>query len=925
MEPRGSLIAGSVAFARAIGGVAIVVSTLVLAGWVAGITVLISVIPGAVPMKPITAACLLLIGAALVLHDRRMRASQICSAVGVTICGITILEYTIHWTFPLEQLLLDATQAANRASVNPRMSLLAAVALLLAGLSLLLLDWKVREWRPSQFFNLAGALIGLIGTLGFLYKVPGALQTDNWATMAIHTSALALALNVAILLSRPTSGVLGVVNNPLAGGQMARRLLPAALVIPVVIGYLRLVGQDFGLFDTRLGVLLVCCTYVVLFLTGIWLTARGLNRRGEEERLSRLRDARLAAIVDSSEDAIIGKTLDGIITSWNRGAEQIYGYSAGEVVGQPISILAPAGKEDEMPELLARIRRSEPISHYETTRRRKDGEIRQVSLTISPIRDNSGVIVGASAVARDITERKAIEASIRLAEGRQQEQARILDLAQVLVHSMDGRIVMWSRGAAKLYGFTVEEAVGRVAHELLQTRYPEDRERMLQTLMRNGAWEGELVHHTKTGQEIVVASTQVLYYDSGPQPMRILEVTNDITALKNAEASLITSQKMLAMGTLAAGIAHDFNNVLQAIAGNAAFAASSLPEDHPAQKDIAEIATAGTRAMELVRQILSFSRPREAEHTVTQPRPVVEEALTMLRAALPAMIEIHTDIEPVPPISCDPTQVHQVLMNLGTNAGHAMGSTGGLLEVSMKQIRVDAEATRATPGLWEGPYVLLAVSDSGTGMDRAILERIFDPFFTTKAPGKGTGLGLSVVHGIMKSHGGVVAVDSEVGKGTTFRLYFPALERVPAAPAQTTRGKIPRGHGERILVIDDEKAVASLVTRMLQRLDYQVTSCTEASNAIQAFRTDPSAFDAVVSDLALRGMSGLDLAVEFQRERRVPTILMSGYFSAEDRQRAEALGIARFLQKPTTLEEIGRTLHELLAPSPSRASRADAG
>ena len=521
---------------------------------------------------------------------------------------------------------------------------------------------------------------------------------------------------------------------------MARRLLPAALVFPVLIGYLRMLGQEKGLVGTNFGILLVAVTYIVVFATGIWITARTLNQNAAQEQVSHLRDARLAAIVSFSGDAILGKDLNGIITSWNRGAEHIYGYSAAEAVGQSILILVPPGREDEVPRFLEQIRRGDPVSHYETQRRRKDGEIRDVFLAISPIRNAEGRIVGASSVARDITDGKKLEASFRAAEERQQEQARILDLAQVLVHGLDGHIVMWSRGAAKLYGFTAEEAIGQFSQDLLKTEFPESREQTRRTLMRNGFWEGELTHRTKSGQRIVVASTQVLYYDSGPQPIRVLEVNNDITALKNAEAALIRSQKMLAMGTLAAGIAHDFNNVLQAITGNAAFAASSLPEDHPAQRDLAEISTASARAMELVRRILSFSRPSAAEHTVTAPLPVVQEALQMLRAALPAMIEIHAELEPVTAISCDPTQMHQVLMNLGTNAAHAMGSGGGLLEVTMKQIHVDAQTVRAQPGLWEGQCVRLTVSDSGCGMDRATMDRIFDPFFTTKAPGKGTGL-----------------------------------------------------------------------------------------------------------------------------------------------------------------------------------------
>ena len=925
MEPESRLMTGSVAAARAIGVFAIAAAALVLIGWATGIETLQNVIPGALAMKPVTALCVLLTGAALVFQSRSVRASQVCAAVTTAICGLIVLEYVFHWTLPLEGFLMEVVRARGAEPVNPRMALLTAIAFASAGASLLLLDWEVKGWRPSQFLNLLGALIGLVGILGYLYDVPGALKHDQWATFALYTAVLALALNAGILLSRPSLGLLAVINSPLTGGRTARRLLPAALLLPILIGYLRIIGEQRGLFGASLGVLLVNCAYVVVFTSGIWVTARILNRDAEREQVSRLRDARLAAIVSFSDDAMIGKMVDGTITSWNRGAEQIYGYSAEEAVGQSISMLLPPGRENEVPRFLAQIIRGEAISRYETTRRRKDGEIRDVSLTISPIRDAQGRVVGASTVARDITDRKTIEASFRDAQERQQEQARILDLAQVLVHELDGRVVMWSRGAAKLYGFSADEAIGQLGQDLLKTQFPESREQTRQSLMRNGAWEGELTHYTKAGQRIVVASTQVLYYDSGPQPMRVLEVNNDITALKNAEVSLIQSQKMLAMGTLAAGIAHDFNNVLQAIAGNAAFAASALPEDHPAQKDIAEISTAGARAMGLVRQILTFSRPRAAEHTVTSLRPVVEEALTMLRAALPAMIEIHADLESVPLISCDPTQVHQVLMNLGTNSGHAMGSAGGLLEVSMNEVRVDAAMVRAMPGLWEGPCVHLSVTDNGCGMDRAVIDRIFDPFFTTKPPGKGTGLGLAVVHGIMKSHGGVVTVESEVGKGTTFHLYLPAMDNVQAEPAPEPRSKIPRGQGERILVIDDEKAVASLVSRMLTRLNYQVTTCTEASDAKQAFRANPGGFDAVVTDLALRGMSGLDLAQEFLEARGLPIVLMSGYFSAEDRLRAETMGIRRFLQKPTTLAEIGNALHEVLGRLPPRESAAGQG
>ncbi len=920
MDPDRRLITGSIACARAIGVAAAALGALVLFGWIAGIASLQTLVPGAVPMEPVTALTFVLVGLALAAEQRSRNLSRVCAAVAAAVTLLTISEHLLHVNLPFERLLLKSLAPSHAADVGSRMAPLAAVTLLCAAMGILLLDWEVSGGRPAQVLALLGGLVAFVGILGYVYHVRGTLQPDSWSTMAIHTGAFAALVSVGVLLSRPAAGFVGEINSPLSGGRNARRVLPAALIFPVLVGYLGMRGQELRLYDARTGLLLVTLVYMAAFFAGIWIASRDLNREAENLRVTMLRDARMAAIVNSSDDAIIGKDLSGVITSWNQGAERLYGYTTEEVVGRHISLLTPSGLEAEIPQFMEQIRRGEPVIHHETKRRRKDGLIRDVVLTISPIRNPQDEIVGAATIAHDVTERKRADEVLRVSEERRQEQARILDLAPVLVHNLDGRIAMWSRGAVKLYGFTSEEAADALVHELLRTQYPESRLEVRRKLMRDGVWEGELTHFTKDNRRVVVASTQVLYYDSGPQPMRVLEVNNDITALKDAEASLIQSQKMQAMGTLAAGIAHDFNNVLQAISGNAAMAASGLPPDHPVQRDLAEIATAGARAMELVRRILAFSRPRETEHVPTEPRPVVEEALKMLRAALPAMIEIDAHLEAVAPISCDPTQLNQLVMNLGTNASHAMGSTGGLLEVSLKQGRAGAELARATPGLWEGPYVVLSITDNGSGMDRATLDRIFDPFFTTKAPGKGTGLGLAVVHGIMKSHGGVVTVESEIGKGTTFKLYFPALENSMVPAARPPRAKVPHGRGQRILVIDDEKAVASLVTRMLQRLEYNVTSFLEASEAIQAFRVDPTSFDVVLSDLALRGMSGLDLAQEFLRVRPLPVVLMSGYFSAEDRTRAESMGIARFLQKPTTLEELGNAMNEVLNKETAQVS-----
>jgi len=379
------------------------------------------------------------------------------------------------------------------------------------------------------------------------------------------------------------------------------------------------------------------------------------------------------------------------------------------------------------------------------------------------------------------------------------------------------------------------------------------------------------------------------------------------------EAQLRQSQKMEALGTLSGGIAHDFNNLLMAILGHARLARDELPAGDAAQASLAEIHKAGLRASELVAQILAFGRPQEPRRRVVRPQPVVEEALRLLRASLPAMVEIRQDFAAdVPPIEADLTQVHQAIMNLATNAAHAMGERGGSLDVRLGVVTVTEDLARASADLREGRYVVLSVADGGCGIERSILPRIFEPFFTTKGPGRGSGLGLSVVHGIMKAHEGAVTVYSEPGKGTTFRLYFPAA---PGGAAETKAAEpaLLRGKGEHILHVDDEEALGFLLKRLLERLGYRVTGHLHPEQALQDFRSRPQAFDAVITDHAMPTMSGVDLAKRILQIRAdIPVVMMSGYFRPGDEEAARRAGIRALLLKPGSLEELGQVLHQLL-------------
>jgi len=643
------------------------------------------------------------------------------------------------------------------------------------------------------------------------------------------------------------------------------------------------------------------------------------ERTQELERVAQAA-SKLAAIVEWSDDAIISKTVDGIITSWNPGAERMLGYKAGEIVGQPMLRLFPRDRLDEERVILERIRRGERVGSYDSKRMRRDGSVVDVSVSVSPVRDEIGKILGVSTIARDVTEKKKSEDDIR-------QQASLLNLAPVTVFSLEGEILMWTRGAERLYGFSEAEAVGKNVRELLNTEFAKSFEAIREHLSEKGTWEGELAHWTKDKNRVVVASQWVLYQGKHEGASRILDFSADLTALKRAEALQVRSQKLEALGTLAGGIAHDFNNVLGVILGSASLAEAELPATSGAAVRVKEISKAAWRAADLVQRILSFSRPQEQKLEIQPLESVVTDSLKMIRATLPAAVEIRTEFAPnLPMAKVDATQVYQVIVNLATNAAHAIGESQGLgiIEIKVDAPVVDDQEITPSRELAGGRYVRLRVSDNGCGMSSRTLERIFDPFFTTKPTGKGTGLGLSVVHRIVASHDGVLRVYSEPGKGTSFHIYFPAAEQ-EAKLATGEKGTVAAGRGEWILFVDDEPLLVSTGRLMLEKHGYQVTGVTSAEEALGQFRAKPDLYGAVVTDLSMPVMSGLVLARELRAIRPdVPVVLASGYVPPEEQEKAARLGIHDIVTKPVNLRELLAVLARVLGETGEKYRRESA-
>ncbi len=392
------------------------------------------------------------------------------------------------------------------------------------------------------------------------------------------------------------------------------------------------------------------------------------------------------------------------------------------------------------------------------------------------------------------------------------------------------------------------------------------------------------------------------------------EIEERTQALAESERQMQQVLKLQAIGTLAGGIAHDFNNILFPILGFAEIALDDIPPEHPARRSLEEILKAANRAKDLVQQILTFSRRNGRERKPTRVPQIVREALALMRASIPKTIEIVCELDDsCRPILGDPTQIHQVVVNLCTNAYQAMQETGGRLQVRLEETEIDYEQTRRHVGTRMGPHLHLSVRDTGVGMEPSVLARIFEPYYTTKEPGKGTGLGLSVIHGIVKHHGGFITVESAPGRGSTFHVYLPALEEADIVP-ETEPGVSPQSGSERILLVDDEPQVLDIERQLIERLGYRVTACADPGEALQRLRQACRDFDLLITDMTMPQMTGDRLAqLAWEIRPDLPVILCTGYNEMMSEEKAHALGIRRFLLKPVDSEELALAIRRALS------------
>jgi signal transduction histidine kinase/ActR/RegA family two-component response regulator len=381
------------------------------------------------------------------------------------------------------------------------------------------------------------------------------------------------------------------------------------------------------------------------------------------------------------------------------------------------------------------------------------------------------------------------------------------------------------------------------------------------------------------------------------------------------------AQKMEAIGTLAGGIAHDFNNILTPIFGYTEMVQAAQPEGSKSKEHLTEVLKAANRAKDLVQQILTFSRQSEHERKPIKIDTIVKEAIKLLRSSIPTTVEIKQNIaQECGVVLADPTQIHQIVMNLCTNAYHAMREQGGILAVSLTEVEVGPEDYITDLQLAPGAYLRLEVSDTGHGMPPEILEKVFDPYFTTKKQGEGTGMGLAIVHGIVNSQDGKITAYSEPGKGTTFHVYLPCLKTETVAIEAETSEATPGG-SERILAVDDEEVIVALQKKMLESLGYKVTTMTSSIDTLKIFQSQPDNYDLLITDMTMPGMTGAELAKKVRAIRPdIPIILYTGFSELINKEKAEAMGVSKYLTKPASIKELAISTREVLDKSKSHST-----
>jgi PAS domain S-box-containing protein len=663
--------------------------------------------------------------------------------------------------------------------------------------------------------------------------------------------------------------------------------------------------ENRPLFWKVAGVIIGLILIIILFIINLF-------KRLKAQRALRRSEDKFRSLVETTSDWIWEMDKNIRYTYVSPKVKDLLGYAPDEVIGKTPFDLMPPDEGDRVSKIFRTvIEEKKQFKALEHLNAHKEGRHVMIETSGVPILDHHGELTGYRGIDRDVSERK------------QDERVR-KRLTAVVEQTRESIIITDRKGFVEYVNPAFEAATGYGRDEIIGNNFrifKSDKhsavfyQEMWELISQGRGWQGHIINRRKDGSLIEFETTISPIHDETGDICNFVSVNRDVTHEVQMERQLHQAMKMEAIGTLAGGIAHDFNNILSAVFGYAELSMMLVEEDSKLDENLKKILKAAERARDLVKQILTFSRQTENKLNPLQIKIIVKETLKLLRASLPSTIDIKQDIESDSMALADPSQIHQLMLNLCTNASQSMQDDGGTLTVGLKDVEADETTDDTDIPLKPGRYLKLSIRDTGHGIPLEIRERIFDPFFTTKGPGEGTGMGLSVVHGIAEVHGAKISVSSQPGKGTTFNIYFPTIEKTENKK-QSKNGWMPAGT-ERILWVDDEAFQADLGKQILENLGYKVTARTSSAEAFEVFRAHPDSFDLIITDMTMPNMTGDKLARKILEIRPdMPVILCTGYSRDATEEKIRESGIRACAMKPLSRNELAGIVRKVLDGKP---------
>ena len=874
------------AFARGAATLVVALGIIVVAGWIFDATMLESIVPPWVPMKPNAAVAFLLSGISLWLvadparhtSSWRRRAAAGCAIAVAAIAVATIFEYATGAAFTFDEVMFRDS-ARDPGNLAPgRMPLQGAFGFVLVGIALLIVHAKSFTRPVEAILHLTLFAVALLSLTSHAYGVPPLDNALGFPRLTVHTSIGFVVLSAGLLAARGADGVVGVLISTHPAGRLLRRLLPVFILFPLAFGWLRLRGQLSGQYGPEFGLAIGTGMAVIVFVALVWWGAAYLDVA--ESRLS-ASEARFRALIEYSADGITLFGRDGTILYHSPAVLRILGHSPEERVGHSFAEMVHPDDEPRvraiMKDVIATPGLFVPV---EVRLQHRDGSWRWLESRLANFLHDPSV--GAIVVNyRDITERKKSEDALRESDERFREMAVHITEAFFIIDIAASRLLYVSPPWAEIWGRPLDDAYDPRGWDRMVHR--EDRGMLMASQMRirSGEADESVYRIERPDGSIRWIRRRAFPVETASGAVdRVVGVAEDITELRDAQERLAHSNKMEAVGRLAGGVAHDFNNLLTVIIAETHMLQSAIADEPGAFESLAEIKRASDSAVALTRQLLTFSRKQPTEFVVFDLNEAIADTVSVLRRLIGENIHLELKLTPHGGlIRADKGQLQQVLTNLAVNARDAMAGGGSLtIETSHKIVAAGTKTTNAD--LTNAKYLVITVRDTGSGMTPDVRARVFEPFFTTKDAGKGSGFGLATSHGIIKQAGGTISVESEPNAGTTFRIILPRVVDEAATLIRAVDANAPQGT-ETILMVEDEEAVRRVGAHLLRAQGYHVLEARDGFEAISILREYNRDVALVFTDLVLPGVNGGELARRVQVMRPSTKVLFTTGYSPD--------------------------------------------